>query len=55
MRSISWLKCGDWNLRGKKTRCIMAGKYVEEVLVNHRDRELAKLAEREMREGMVGG
>ena len=36
MRSVSWYKCGNANLKGKLTKRIMAGKYTEEVIVNHK-------------------
>ena len=44
MKSLPYAKPGQWNLRGKKTKAVMAGKYVEGVIQNFKERELAKEA-----------
>ena len=55
MKSLSYGKPGQWNLRGKKTKAIMAGKYVEDVIQNFKERELIKEARKQMNEQDVGG
>ena len=50
MRSVPWAKCGNFNLRGKKTKRIYAGKYVEDVIINHRNAERIRLLDAEARE-----
>jgi hypothetical protein len=39
MKSLPYGKLGNWNLKGKKSKAIMAGKYVEDVIVNHKEKE----------------
>ena len=39
MKSLPYGKLGNWNLKGKKTKAFMAGKYVEDVVENHKERE----------------
>lgn len=55
MKSLPYGKLGNWNLRGKKTKAIMAGKYVEDVVQNHKERELLKEAIKQMKNETWGG
>jgi hypothetical protein len=55
MKSLSYGKPGQWNLRGKKTKAIMAGKYVEDVIQNFKERELIKEARKQMTNETWGG
>jgi hypothetical protein len=55
MKSLSYGKPGQWNLRGKKTKAIMAGKYVEDVIQNFKERELIKEARKQMTDETWGG
>ena len=49
MKSLPYGKLGNWNLKGKKSKAIMAGKYVEDVIVNHKDSILINELQKEMR------
>ena len=49
MKSVPWAKLGNYNLRGKKTQPIMAGKYVEDVIVNYKEHERKKEAVKQIR------
>lgn len=42
MKSLPYGKLGNWNLKGKKSKAFMAGKYVEDVVQNHKEREREK-------------
>lgn len=42
MKSLPYGNLGNRNLRGKKSKAIMAGKYVEDVIHNYKERELEK-------------
>ena len=46
MKSISWGKPGNMNLKGKKSKSIMAGKYIEDVIQNFTEKEKIKWEER---------
>lgn len=50
MRSLPYAKLGDFNLKGKKSKAFMAGKYVEDVIRNLREDERERIAEREKRD-----
>jgi hypothetical protein len=49
MKSLPYGKLGNWNLKGKKSKAIMAGKYVEDVIVNHKEKEREREDLEEMR------
>jgi len=42
MKSLSYGKVGNWNLKGKKSKAFMAGKYVEDVVQNFKEAERKK-------------
>lgn len=42
MKSLSYGKLGNWNLKGKKSKAFMAGKYVEDVVQNFKEAERKK-------------
>ena len=42
MKSLPYDKPGQYNLRGKKSKAIMAGKYVEDVIQNFKENEREK-------------
>lgn len=49
MKSLPYGKLGNWNLKGKKSKAFMAGKHVEDIVKNHKERELIKELEKEIR------
>ena len=49
MKSNSYLKLGNWNLRGKKSKIFWAGKYIEDVVHDFRDREHIREINKEIR------
>lgn len=49
MKSLPYGKLGNWNLKGKKSKAFMAGKYVEHVIVNHKESILINELQKEMR------
>lgn len=49
MKSLPYGKLGNRNLKGKKSKALMAGKYVEDVIQNHKERERDKEARKEIR------
>ena len=48
MKSLHYGKPGQHNLRGKKSKALMAGKYVEDVIQNFKERELIKELNKQM-------
>jgi hypothetical protein len=48
MKSLPYGNLGNKNLRGKKSKAIMAGKYVEGVIHNYKERELIKELNKQM-------
>ena len=48
MKSLPYGNLGNRNLRGKKSKAIMAGKYVEDVIHNYKERELIKELNKQM-------
>ena len=42
MKSVPYSNLGNNNLRGKKSKAIKAGKYVEDVIYNYKESELEK-------------
>jgi hypothetical protein len=49
MKSLPYGKLANWNLKGKKSKAFMAGKYVEDVIVNHKESIRIKEIEKEIR------
>jgi hypothetical protein len=45
---------GNKNFKGKKTYALMRGKFVEDVVVNHKDKELEKIHGLEVTEICIG-
>ena len=43
MKGTCYGNPGNINMKGKKTYALMRGKFVEDVVVNHKDKELEKI------------
>ena len=50
MKSLPWGRIGQINMRGKKSKALMAGKYVEDVVRNYTEAERIKWEDRLARE-----
>ena len=52
MKSLPYGNLGNWNLKGKKSKAFMAGKYVEDVVVNHKEKEREREDLKEIRRSL---
>lgn len=52
MKSVPYSNLGNNNLRGKKSKAIKAGKYVEDVIYNYKESELEKEDRKEIQRAL---